>query len=160
MKNYSVLFVCLGNICRSPSAETIFIKYAQQEGVMPSLRVDSAGLGNWHEGEKADPRMRAHAVRRGYEITSLSRPIVREDFETFDLIVAMDEQVMQSLKEKAFTIDEERKIVSMVDYCENRLYPSVPDPYYGGSEGFELVLDILEDACRGLLSKIVSEIRS
>lgn len=152
---FSILFVCLGNICRSPLAETIFRKYAENEGIADRMHIDSAGLGRWHQGEKADPRMIAHARRRGYEIESISRPIVREDFESFDLIVAMDESVREELMNRALTKEEADKVVRMVRYCEWMDYPSVPDPYYGGSDGFELVLDILEDACGGLLKDIV-----
>ena len=116
--------------------------------------LDSAGLINYHEGEPADARMRAHAARRGYHITHLSRPVRYSDFFDFDLIIGMDDSNIAKLKAMAPGIDEEAKVVRMADYCRNKLVDHVPDPYYGGSEGFENVIDILEDACAGLLEEL------
>jgi protein-tyrosine phosphatase len=116
--------------------------------------LDSAGLINYHEGEPADARMRAHAARRGYHITHLSRPVRYSDFFDFDLIIGMDDSNIAKLKAMAPGIDEEAKVVRMADYCRNKIVDHVPDPYYGGSEGFENVIDILEDACAGLLEEL------
>jgi protein-tyrosine phosphatase len=116
--------------------------------------LDSAGLINYHEGEPADARMRAHAARRGYHITHLSRPVRYSDFFDFDLIIGMDDSNIAKLKAMAPGIDEEVKVVRMADYCRNKIVDHVPDPYYGGSEGFENVIDILEDACAGLLEEL------
>lgn len=152
-----ILFVCLGNICRSSAAEEIMRHYVCEAGMEKEITLDSAGLIDYHEGEPADARMRAHAARRGYNITHLSRPVKYDDFFTFDLIVGMDDRNVERLKALAPGIEEERKIVRMTDYCVRKLADYVPDPYYGGAEGFENVLDILEDACEGLLEALRRE---
>lgn len=123
-------------------------------GMDDQFVLDSAGLINYHEGEPADARMRAHASRRGYHITHLSRPVRYSDFFDFDLIIGMDDSNIAKLKAMAPGIDEEAKVVRMADYCRNKIVDHVPDPYYGGSEGFENVIDILEDACAGLLEEL------
>ena len=146
-----ILFVCLGNICRSSAAEEIMRKMVADAGLAREFFLDSAGLIDYHEGEPADSRMRAHAARRGYHITHLSRPVRYNDFFDFDLIVGMDDRNISKLKAMAPGLDEERKVVRMTDYCRLKVVDYVPDPYYGGASGFENVLDILEDACAGLL---------
>ncbi len=156
-----ILFVCLGNICRSSAAEEIMRHYVREAGLEREFNLDSAGLIDYHQGEPADSRMRAHAARRGYHITHLSRPVRYDDFFNFDLIVGMDDRNIDRLKELAPGIDEERKIVRMADYCRQKVVDYVPDPYYGGASGFENVLDILEDACAGLLEAVRhDEVRS
>lgn len=149
MSKKSVLFVCLGNICRSPMAQTVFEKIITEKGVDDEYIVDSAGLISYHEGNKADPRMRAHAEKRGYNITHRSRPVRESDFEEFDYIVAMDDQNIRELNKLARTNEHRNKILRMTDYLQNQQADYVPDPYYGGAEGFELVIDLLEDACEG-----------
>lgn len=146
-----ILFVCLGNICRSPSAEAIMQAKLEKAQLSESVKVDSAGLIGYHEGELPDSRMRAHAARRGYALLSRSRPITSNDFETFDLIIGMDDRNIDELKARAMTLEEEKKIVKMTDFCRVKLHDHVPDPYYGGASGFELVLDLLEEACEGLI---------
>lgn len=128
--------------------------YVREAGLDGDFILDSAGLIDYHEGEPADSRMRAHAARRGYQITHLSRPVRYNDFFNFDLIIGMDDRNIDRLKELAPGVDEERKIVRMVDYCRQKVVDYVPDPYYGGASGFENVLDILEDACAGLLEAV------
>lgn len=118
------------------------------------VEVDSAGLISYHQGEQADSRMRAHASRRGYHITHLSRPVRQSDFEEFDLIIGMDDSNIDRLHELAPSIEAEGKIHSMTEYCTRIAADHVPDPYYGGAQGFENVIDILEDACEGLLAAI------
>ena len=142
-----ILFVCMGNICRSPSAEAVMKKMAESRDV--ELVVDSAGTIAYHAGEAADVRMQRHAVQRGYDLASISRQVVAVDFESFDLIVAMDDDNLSYLLDRAG--DHAFKVVRMTDFLQHFDYDCVPDPYYGGSEGFDLVLDILEDACAGLL---------
>jgi protein-tyrosine phosphatase len=117
---------------------------------------DSAGTGGWHAGERADSRMRTHAARRDYDLTSIARQFnPKTDFDEFDLIIGMDQQNIHDLEGMARNQNDLNKIASMTDYCTRYThYNSVPDPYYGGSDGFELVLDILEDACEGLLKQI------
>lgn len=153
-----ILFVCLGNICRSSSAEEIMRTYLKRARLDHKVEVDSAGLIAYHRGEPADERMRAHAIRRGYCITHLSRPICTDDFYDFDLILGMDDSNIDKLKDRAPDLETMRKIHRMTDYCRTKVVDSVPDPYYGGAQGFENVLDILEDACRGLLESIQDEV--
>ena len=149
-----ILFVCLGNICRSPAAEEIMRRLVADAGLDKEIVLDSAGLIDYHEGEPADGRMRAHAARRGYQITHLSRPVRYDDFFDFDIIVGTDDRNISRLKALAPGLDEERKVVRMTDYCRLKVADHVPDPYYGGASGFENVLDILEDACAGLLDTL------
>lgn len=148
---YKILFVCLGNICRSPSAEAVMKKLVREAGLDEWIKVDSAGIIGYHEGERADSRMRAHAARRGYRLDSISRPVRTEDFYDFDLIIGMDDRNIDDLKRKAPDLASVEKIHRMTEYSRNKLYDHIPDPYYSGAEGFELVLDLLEDACGGLL---------
>lgn len=157
-KKYKILFVCLGNICRSPSAEAVMKKLVEDAGWADRIEVDSAGITGYHEGEPADSRMRAHAARRGYRLDSISRPVRLEDFFRFDLIIGMDDRNLEDLKRKAPDLDSVQKIHQMTEFSRNRLYDYVPDPYYGGDSGFELVLDLLEDACGGLFERIREEI--
>lgn len=127
----------------------------EEAGMEKCVRVDSAGILSYHEGELPDARMRAHASRRGYLLTHRSRPVRTEDFYDFDLIVGMDDRNVEDLKERAPSPEEEKKIVRMTDYCTRHVHADhVPDPYYGGAEGFEYVLDLLEDACAGLLEHL------
>ncbi|MDC1105254.1 low molecular weight phosphotyrosine protein phosphatase [Prolixibacteraceae bacterium] len=150
-----VLFICLGNICRSPAAEGIFKKYVSDAGLNDQFEIDSAGMISNHEGNKADRRMRTYAEERGYILESLSRPFDKDvDFDHFDYIIAMDGSNLSDLKSRARGEADIAKLHRMTDYCIGFDYDTVPDPYYGGAEGFELVLDILEDTCKGLLDKI------
>ena len=155
-KEYKILFVCLGNFCRSPSAEAVMKKLVKDAGLDNYIEVDSAGIMGYHEGERADQRMRAHASRRGYMLDSISRPVRTTDFYDFDLIIGMDDRNIDDLKRKAPDLESVAKIHQMTEYSRNKLYDHVPDPYYGGASGFELVLDLLEDACGGLLETISS----
>lgn len=152
---YKVLFVCLGNICRSPAAEAIFSDYAHKHQL--KVTVDSAGTSNWHEGEKADQRMRTHARSRGYDITSLSRPFLpASDFDRFDLIVPMDDQNYYDLRAQARTQDDVDKIMKVSELIKSSSYTYIPDPYYGGASGFDLVIDLLEDVSENLCEYIAA----
>ena len=153
-----LLFVCLGNICRSPSAEAVMKRLVKDAGLGDRIEIDSAGIAGYHEGDRADSRMRAHAARRGYKLDSVSRPVCTDDFYDFDLIIGMDDRNIDALKEKAPDVETERKIGRMTDYCRVKVVDYVPDPYYGGAQGFENVLDILEDACGGLLDSLTQEL--
>lgn len=150
-----LLFVCLGNICRSPSAEAVMKHYVKEKGWEDRFFIDSAGLSGWHSGEPADERMQHHAKRRGYELTSRSRKFYPSaDFKEFDIIIGMDDQNVRDLRALAETEEELGKIYKMTDFCRRFSYrTAVPDPYYGGDAGFELVLDLLEDGVEGLLEK-------
>ncbi|KAK7312636.1 hypothetical protein VNO77_36643 [Canavalia gladiata] len=162
---FSVLFVCLGNICRSPAAEGVFTDLVKKRDLNSNFKIDSAGTINYHEGNEADPRMRAASKRRGIQITSISRPIRPSDFVDFDLILAMDKQNREDILEAfnkwkgrhSLPDDAHKKVKLMCSYCKKHDETEVPDPYYGGPQGFEKVLDLLEDACESLLENILAE---
>lgn len=146
-----VLFVCLGNICRSPAAEGVFDAVVRAEGAEGRFVIDSAGTGNYHTGDLPDQRMRIHARRRGYELTHRARQFRVYDFDDFDIIIAMDDSNIRNLRNMARTVDDETKIVPMAAFIDKAMRcDCVPDPYYEGSEGFELVLDLLEDGAHNL----------
>lgn len=153
-----ILFVCLGNICRSSSAEGVMKHLVEQAGLEKQICIDSAGILSYHQGELPDERMRKHAAKRGYDLTHRSRPVTSLDFERFDLIIGMDDRNIDDLKERAPSIEAEQKIHRMTDYCTKFTDADcVPDPYYGGADGFEWVLDLLEDACQGLLDSLITK---
>lgn len=154
MKKNKILFVCLGNICRSPLAEEVFRTYIEKNGKSRDYYLDSAGLISYHKGELPDERMRRHAARRGYKLTHLSRPITSDDFYDFDYIIGMDESNILKLKELAPGLEELNKIHRMIEFCDNPILDHVPDPYYGGEQGFENVIDMIESACENLLNTI------
>ncbi|MGN0037317.1 MAG: low molecular weight protein-tyrosine-phosphatase [Bacteroidaceae bacterium] len=153
-EKYRILFVCLGNICRSPMAEAVMHRLLVQEGMDGLVEVDSAGILSYHQGELPDARMRMHAARRGYELTHRSRPVREADFDRFDCIVGMDDRNLDDLRELAPSLEAERKVERMCRFCRLKVVDYVPDPYYGGASGFENVIDILEDACQGLLEEV------
>ena len=156
MKKSKILFVCLGNICRSPSAEAVMHGIVEKRESNHCFEIDSAGVIAAHAGEPADARMKRHALKRGYQLTSISRPVVpAADFDYFDLIVAMDDQNVRDLMAMAPNEEARGKIVKMTDFSVVKSYDEVPDPYYGGDAGFELVLDLLEDACQGLYNHLM-----
>jgi len=157
MTKFSVLFVCLGNICRSPSAHAVFQSMVDAEGLASRITVDSSGTGDWHIGRPPDPRSQEHALNRGYDMSDLrARLVVPEDFERFDYIFAMDKQNLADLK--AMQPDTYPGHLGLfLDLCPNPEftgYSDVPDPYYGGVQGFSLVLDLIEDASVELLRQI------
>ena len=159
MDKKKILFVCLGNICRSPAAEGIMQSLIEGKGLQKDYFIDSAGLYGGHAGDLPDHRMRMHASKRGYNLTHRSRPVKTSDFEDFDLIIAMDDSNYARLKNLAPTLQDEEKIVRMIDFVKGfPQYHSVPDPYYEGAEGFEIVLDLLEDGCRNLLEELEGNI--
>lgn len=144
----------MGNICRSPSAEAVFKGLVKKNG-LSNFDIDSAGTTGYHAGQPADRRMQTHAIKRGYNLTSISRKFdPTTDFDYFDLIIGMDDENMYSLKEMARNEADLKKLHKMTDFSKIMDYDEVPDPYYGGDAGFELVLDLLEDSCNGLLEKL------
>ncbi len=150
-----ILFVCLGNICRSPSAEAVFKGQTKKNGISEDFIIDSAGTSNWHVGEKSDPRMQKHAIKRGYSLDSISRQFNPDsDFDRFDLIIGMDDNNIHALQQMARNDNDLLKIHKMTDFRRDWKYDEIPDPYYGGDEGFELVLDLLEDTSQGLMDFI------
>lgn len=148
-----ILFVCLGNICRSPAAEVVFGALAQKEGVADRFELDSAGFYGGHRGELPDPRMRMAAAKRGLQLAHRSRTVTESDFEYFDLIIGMDDANIDALRRACPSLEDEKKIVRMTDFaCGHPAATHVPDPYWEGADGFELVLDLLEDSCACLLN--------
>lgn len=152
---YKILFVCLGNICRSPAAQGIMENIIAERGLEDLIEVDSAGISGYHEGDLPDSRMRVHASRRGLTLTHRSRPVRHADFEKFDLILGMDAGNIDNLREMADSLEEEAKVQPIARYFRAyRSHDCIPDPYYGGAQGFENVLDLLDDACRCIADKI------
>ncbi|MFO7629391.1 MAG: low molecular weight protein-tyrosine-phosphatase [Prochlorococcaceae cyanobacterium] len=156
-----LLFVCLGNICRSPAAEGVFLHLLAQEELTQAFVVDSAGTGGWHLGKPADTRMQQAANRRGIHLPSRARQLERSDLRNFDLILTMDRENLADV----CSLAPERapagsaslalaRIEPLSQYCRRFQASEVPDPYYGGDAGFEHVLDLLEDACAGLLASL------
>ena len=156
MKKISILFVCLGNICRSPAAEAIFIDLVKKKGLTDGFIVDSAGTGSWHIGKSADNRMRIAAKMRGINILSRARQINNEDFEKFNYIIAMDNSNFKHINDlknrtSLTNFSTIKKIQDFRSVFDDR---EVPDPYFGGNDGFDRVLDILEDSVSGFLESI------
>lgn len=150
-----ILFVCLGNICRSPAAEGVMRHMVDCRHLNDKIECDSAGTYGGHAGELADPRMRRAAAARGYDLVHRARQFRVEDFDRFDMILTMDDANYERVSRLAPSVEAMQKIYRTTDFC--RRHPDathVPDPYYEGAEGFEKVLDLLEDACSGLLAEI------
>lgn len=147
-----ILFVCMGNICRSPIAEGIFLHHANARGVARQFDVDSAGTGGWHAGESPDPRALAIAEQRGVRLVSRARQISPRDFTSFDHLICMDRDNRANLLEMGAPDDRTRL---MLEYHSSSDHTDVPDPYYGGDDGFTLVFNLLDDACRGLLDHLL-----
>ena len=147
-----ILFICLGNICRSATAEEVLRVKAKKAG--RDIFVDSAGIIDYHEGELPDSRMREHAARRGYQLTHHSRPVRTKDFDNFDIIIAMDENNVRGL-EKLVRNDADRdKIYRATAFISQYDTLNIPDPYYGGPEDFEWAIDLIEDCCDGIIKSI------
>ncbi len=159
--SYRVLFVCLGNICRSPAAEAVFLHKLEQRGLRENFLVDSAGTGGWHVGKSADSRMRSAAEQRGVIINSIARQFRISDFKEFDIILTMDDdnlRTLMSFSQKSKLSINKDIIYPIMSFSTNSDLKEVPDPYYGSGDGFEKVLDLLEDACDGLLEKIITNL--
>jgi len=155
-----ILFVCLGNICRSPTAEAVVRALAAREAPDLDLEVDSAGTAGYHVGEPPDPRAQQAASRRGYDLSALRARIVEPgDFERFDLILAMDRENLAVLRRRAPTVALER-VRLFLEFTTRDGQEDLPDPYYGGLNGFEEVLDLVEEAARGLLTHLRRRVRA
>ena len=152
-----VLFICMRNISILHNPETDMQALAEKRGLENEILCDSAGTIDFHMGNPADARMQEHAVLRGYKLNSISRPFEEDDFEKFDLIITMDEDNYQQIQWNDQSKKYAEKIRRMTDFCSSKTVSEVPDPYYGGEQGFENVLDILEDACQGLLEFVKSK---
>tara|TARA_Y100001968_G_C19011902_1_gene550997 strand:+ start:129 stop:608 length:480 start_codon:yes stop_codon:yes gene_type:complete len=149
----NILFVCLGNICRSPAAEAVFLNQIRSRGIEQYFKVDSAGTGGWHVGNDADSRMRKAALRRSIDIRSKARQISLQDFKIFDLILTMDNANLREVQllSKEVLTKNIAEISPILSYSSNSNLIEVPDPYYGGEDGFNIVLDLLEDAISNLI---------
>lgn len=157
-KKIGILFVCLGNICRSPAAEGIMTKIVEKNELQDLIEVDSAGTSGWHEGELPDERMRSHGEKRGYDFCSRSRKFNRDDLHRFDYVIVMDKDNYNTVIAMAAEQKQREKVHLISEYAvQSNHGHDIPDPYYGGPAGFELVLDLLEDACEGLLKVIKKE---
>lgn len=152
-KKVHVLFVCLGNICRSPTAEGVFMQYVKAAGLQDRVVIDSAGTGHWHVGKPPDARACRAAAQRGYDLTALrARQITRRDFARFDYVLAMDEQNLRALRELCAP-EHAHKVQLFTEFCSTGAR-AVPDPYGGGPQGFELALDLIENAAQRLLHHV------
>lgn len=153
-----ILFVCLGNICRSPAAEGLLMSEIKKRGVEHLVEVDSAGTYAGHAGELPDKRMRETALKRGHKLTHRSRKFRTRDFDDFDMIIVMDDRNFDDVSDLAPSPEALDKIWRMVDFNKEYDITHVPDPYYGGADGFEYVLDVLEESTSNLLDHILEQI--
>jgi protein-tyrosine phosphatase len=150
----SVLFVCLGNICRSPLAEGVFSHLAAEAGLADRFEIDSAGTGGWHVGEPPDARARMVAKQHGVELDSRARQVAPEDFGRFDYIVAMDHENLRTLQRMAGAAGSDAEVALLRSYDPLADGDEVPDPYYGGASGFETVFGMVQRSCQGLLDRL------
>jgi protein-tyrosine phosphatase len=158
-KPFRVLFVCMGNICRSPAAEIVCKKMLAESDLAGRMEVDSAGTIGYHAGNGPDPRMAATLKARGYPIFGKARQITPQDLDNFDLILVADEENLADVRRLDRDGSRTAKIKLLVEYCESHDSARVPDPYYGGQRGFEEVADLVEDACGGLLRNLAKATR-
>jgi protein-tyrosine phosphatase len=154
MPDFKLLFVCLGNICRSPAAEGVMSHLVKEAGLQGRIHIDSAGTAGWHTGKHADERMRKAAISRGLDLTSLARQVMPQDLTEFDLVLVMDEQNLRDIRAINPQGVNQQKVRLFCEFCTEHDEKEVPDPYYGGEQGFEQVLDLLEDGCAGVLREI------
>lgn len=153
-KEIKVLFVCMGNICRSPTAEAVFRHYVENAGLDEVIQIDSAGTHDYHIGSPPDPRTQHVAMQRGYDMSGLrGRQVVSEDFNHFDYVLAMDQGNL-SILQRLMPHGSATRANLFLEYARHHAEREVPDPYYGGADGFERVLDMVEDAAEGLLQHI------
>lgn len=156
---FLVTFVCMGNICRSPTAHGVFRRKVQQAGWADAVHVDSAGTHNYHPGEPPDERSQQHAAQRGYDLSDLrARQLCESDFVRSDLLLCMDWDNL-ALVQEACPPEQRHKLRRLTEFCQRLDSPVVPDPYYGGAGSFEHVLDLIEDACCGLLAHVGAQLQ-
>lgn len=154
----SLLFVCLGNICRSPAADAIMRQYVNEARLDDRIKVDSCGIGPWHVGQLPDSRMRRHGARRGYKVDHIARQISQADFRAYTYIIGMDHENMRTLQ-RLSPREARARLVCLADYLtEHPGQDTVPDPYYGDDADFELALDLIEDGCRELLRRMQEQL--
>ncbi|MDB6138104.1 MAG: low molecular weight phosphotyrosine protein phosphatase [Verrucomicrobiaceae bacterium] len=155
---FKLLFVCMGNICRSPTADGVMRHLVEKAGLGHRIGIDSAGTGGWHAGNPADHRMRQHAAKRGHALDHLARQVRPGDFDEFDLILVMDQQNLREIRPFNPGGDKMHKVKLFCEFAHGREETEVPDPYYGGAQGFEQVLDIVEHGCAHLLQHIQTQL--
>lgn len=155
-----IVFVCMGNICRSPTAHGVFRHLVRQAGLVEQVHVDSAGTHNYHPGEAPDPRSQRHARQRGYNLSDLrARQVRATDYENADLLLCMDGDNLAELQSEC-PPQHQHKLRRLTEFCVRFDSDVVPDPYYGGAHGFEHVLDLIEDACAGLLAHVIQALQT
>lgn len=150
-----ILFICLGNICRSPAADGIMKRLVSEAGLDDDFMIDSAGIGSWHVGQLPDHRMRRHGLLHGYTFDHRARQVSARDFDHFDYIAVMDQENYNDINRQARSETDRQKIIRLSDYL--RHHPgqqTIPDPYYGNDRDFEYVIELLEDACATLLQEL------
>ncbi|WP_114417882.1 low molecular weight protein-tyrosine-phosphatase [Marinospirillum perlucidum] len=153
-KKVSVLFICLGNICRSPTADGVFRRLVEDAGLGDQIHVDSAGTGDWHVGKAPDERMQAVAMERGYDLSALkARQLQAEDLDNFDYLLVMDKQNQADVEDLVTELEQMDKIRLLLSFNPSAI-KEVPDPYYGGDSGFYQVMDLVEGACKRLLVQL------
>ncbi|MEO0047958.1 MAG: hypothetical protein RLZZ410_917 [Pseudomonadota bacterium] len=156
---FKVIFVCMGNICRSPTAHGVFRDYVKEAGLSHMVEVDSAGTHAYHVGDQPDQRSQKHAYKRGYDLSDLTaRQLNETDFEKFDLVLVMDWD-NHAIAEQISPRHHQHKLRRLTEFCKTMEASVVPDPYYKGDEGFEEVLDLVEDACDGLLEHVQARLK-
>lgn len=154
-KPVKLLFVCLGNICRSPAAHAVMEHMVAEAGLSSFIEIDSCGVGSWHVGQLPDSRMRRHGAQRGYRVDHRARQFSKEDFDNFDRIIVMDADNYRAVTSMASNPAQVSRVVPMGNFLEpDGGYTTVPDPYYGGDADFELALDLIEQGCHRLLADI------
>jgi protein-tyrosine phosphatase len=157
LKHLKILFVCMGNICRSPTAEGVLKKKLLDQGLAQQVLVDSAGTHNYHPNSPPDPRAQIHALKRGYDLSSLrARSIKDSDFDHFDLLLTMDWENLALLQERC-PKNQLHKIRGFTEFLQYTKATQIPDPYYGGDHGFEYALDLIEEASDGLIATVIKK---
>jgi protein-tyrosine phosphatase len=157
--DYKILFVCMGNICRSPTAEAVFLKKLTAQNLLHKVKVDSAGTHNFHPDSPPDERSQIHALKRGYDLSKLrARSLVDTDFEEFDLLLTMDWDNRTLLEERC-PAPHQHKIRGLAEFLQTTQAAVIPDPYYGGEHGFEHVLDLIEESSQGLLKFVTQKVQ-
>lgn len=152
-KPYRVMFVCLGNICRSPAGENVFRDFLQKKGET-GISVHSAGTAGYHIGKDPDGRMSAELKSRGIKVSGKAQQFLKSDFKDHDLIIPMDLDNMRNVLKLAGSVEDEQKVKPFMSFCKSFTQEEVPDPYYGEQDGFQLVADMMEDGCEGILEHI------
>ena len=156
--HFKILFVCMGNICRSPTAEAVFSKKLADRDLLKKIKIDSAGTHNFHPNAPPDERSQAHGLKRGYDLSHLrARAVVDNDFEAFDLLLTMDWDNRALLEERCPS-EHLHKIRGFAEFLQSTPASVIPDPYYGGEQGFDHVLDLIEEASDGLMKFVVQKL--